>query len=193
MIAPSPSVKDVSELARLLSAEYLVPVDNQELPAVASLHGALVLPAFASEQDLPPELPPGSQRWEKLSGHLILACLPYEGHLYLAGSERLIPVSELLGPMLTLLEAAQDANPDRLLEAFCAAIVYCVAAADIPGYLTQHDGSVAVFSSLNSLFHGFGESAWFAATGADLMETLPAGHQFVLDPGSPHEAAIPYD
>ncbi|MQA86107.1 MAG: hypothetical protein GEV03_16120 [Streptosporangiales bacterium] len=85
--------------------------------------------------------------------------------------------------------AAQGhAHPEELLDAFLAATVYCkrperpesLAVAE-PG-----EGVIQVFSSLDELAAHTGGCDWVSATGRDLLELLPAGHDLVLDAASEH-------
>lgn len=67
--------------------------------------------------------------------------------------------------------------------AFLAATVYCERGTD-PGFLglgSPHAGVVPVFSSPEQLALARGPVPWFAMTGADLLDQLPAGYDLVLD------------
>jgi hypothetical protein len=91
-----------------------------------------------------------------------------------------------LADVLRDVEAGAATAAD-LHAAFLAAIVYCERAGR-PGFraLGGPDGGVvAVYSSPEQLALARGTVGWFALTGADLLEQLPAGYDLLLDPGGP--------
>ena len=83
--------------------------------------------------------------------------------------------------------ALKAVAPSRLHEAFLAAVVYCERGAD-PGFRalgTPRAGVVPVFSSPEQLALARGTVPWFALSGADLLDQLPAGYDLVLDIAGP--------
>lgn len=97
-----------------------------------------------------------------------------------------------------LVEAASrvlagEGTPQQLLEAFLAAQVFCEAP-PLPGVVPARtpDGRdvVCVHSSPAQLAAARGPVRWFATTGLDLLDQLPAGHDLLLDPASPHAVLL---
>ncbi len=79
-------------------------------------------------------------------------------------------------------------SPADALAAFLAATVYCEAP-PAPGVVpatTPTGPVVCVHSSLAELAAARGAVPWFATTGQDLLDLLPAGHDLLLDPASEH-------
>jgi len=79
------------------------------------------------------------------------------------------------------------APPSQLHEAFLRAVVYCERGTD-PGFQAlgaSRSGVVPVFSSPDKLALARGIVPWFAMTGADLLDQLPAGYDLVLDIAGP--------
>jgi hypothetical protein len=92
----------------------------------------------------------------------------------------------------SLADLARDvalgaAPPSQLHEAFLGAVVYCERGA-APGFQalgSSRSGVVPVFSSPDQLALARGTVPWFAMTGADLLDQLPAGYDLVLDIAGP--------
>jgi hypothetical protein len=87
--------------------------------------------------------------------------------------------------------AAGGATPADLHAAFLAATVYCertAAPGAAPGFRAlgaAGDGLIPVYSSPEQLALARGPVPWFALTGPDLLELLPAGYDLLLDQGGP--------
>jgi len=92
----------------------------------------------------------------------------------------------------SLADVARDvalgaAPPSRLHEIFLGARVFCARGAH-PGFQalgTPRAGVVPIFSSPDQLALACGVVPWFAMTGADLLDQLPAGYDLVLDIAGP--------
>jgi hypothetical protein len=92
----------------------------------------------------------------------------------------------------SLADVARDvalgaAPPSRLHEVFLSTVVYCERGAN-PGFQAlgaPRAGVVPVFSSTDQLALARGTVPWFALTGADLLNQLPAGYDLVLDMAGP--------
>jgi putative intracellular protease/amidase len=81
--------------------------------------------------------------------------------------------------------AAGTATPADLHRAFLAATVYCERGAE-PGFQAwggAEAGLIPVYTSPEQLALARGTVPWFALTGADLLDQLPAGYDLLLDPG----------
>ncbi|MCD0452022.1 hypothetical protein LO762_22920 [Actinocorallia sp. API 0066] len=117
-----------------------------------------------------------------MSGHVLVAVLPEEAVLYLAGVERVVAVSVLRKPMVRLVEAARAR--EGVWAALTDAVLYCPAT-ERPGVRVT-GGEVALFSSLGTLARAVGPGPWLASTGRDLLGGLPAGVGWTLDVGAPH-------
>lgn len=79
--------------------------------------------------------------------------------------------------------------PSELLEAFLVAELWCEAPSRpgvVPARLPDGTDVVCVHSSPAQLAAARGAVHWFATTGLDLLDQLPAGHDLLLDPVSPH-------
>jgi hypothetical protein len=172
-----------------LETTFLVGVDHEGRVPVQRVNELPVVSLFSSYDDLPGILPRGCVLYEKRLGHILLSELPAESFLYVHPARTLISVGALLAPSVALVEAAADESGTELRKAFSDAVVYCEAG-EGQVFLARQDGAIAVFSTLRALRHGLGDTRWFAAVGADLLQRLPDGCTFVLDPRSPHEATI---
>jgi hypothetical protein len=92
----------------------------------------------------------------------------------------------------SLADVARDvalgaAPPSRLHEIFLSAVVHC-ARGTYPGFQAfgpPRAGVVPIFSSPDQLALACGAVPWFALTGADLLDQLPAGYDLVLDIAGP--------
>jgi hypothetical protein len=90
-------------------------------------------------------------------------------------------------PLTALVRAASSgqAAPQALHDAFLTATVYCERG-ETPGFRglgPQGAGLIPVYTSVEQLALARGPVPWFALTGADLLEQLPAGYDLLLDPG----------
>lgn len=83
--------------------------------------------------------------------------------------------------------ALGDAGPHELHRAFLDSVVYCERAGG-PGFRALGPagaGVVPVFSSPEQLALARGTVEWFAVTGAQLLDLLPAGYDLLLDLAGP--------
>lgn len=83
--------------------------------------------------------------------------------------------------------SAGIATPADLHAAFLAATVYCERGAQ-PGFRAlgvPGEGLVPVYSSPEQLALARGTVDWFALTGSELLDLLPAGYDLLLDQGGP--------
>jgi hypothetical protein len=85
--------------------------------------------------------------------------------------------------------AAGVATPAELHAAFLASTVYCERSAEPdaePGFRAlgaAGQGLVPVYSSPEQLALARGTVRWFALTGSELLDLLPAGYDVLLDQG----------
>jgi SseB protein N-terminal domain len=82
---------------------------------------------------------------------------------------------------------ADAATPADLHAAFLAATVYCERG-DEPGFRAlgaAGEGLIPVYSSPEQLALARGTVPWFALTGSELLDLLPAGYDLLLDQGGP--------
>ena len=91
----------------------------------------------------------------------------------------------------TLADVAADAARDgaataaELHRVLLSSTVYCERG-ERPGFEAlgpPGEGAVCIFSSLEQLALARGTVDWFALTGADLLDLLPAGYDLLLDLG----------
>jgi hypothetical protein len=81
--------------------------------------------------------------------------------------------------------AAGTVTPADLHRALLTATVYCERGAE-PGFTAwgaADAGLIPVYTSPEQLARARGTVAWFALTGADLLDLLPEGYDVLLDPG----------
>ncbi|MEU5878412.1 hypothetical protein [Spirillospora sp. NPDC047279] len=174
--------------------EVWVPVAATGAVPVLLTDSRRLVVAFADEAALPPELPPDCAEWQRLPVEQLAMVFPEDVALFLEPGGQIV---ELGGPReraTALVRAAAGFQRDEigmpeLMEVFRRSVVYCQAPGD-PGFLA-HAGTVAVFSSLVTLTQALGDTAWFASTGRDVLDQLPAGYELFLDPLTPHATGIP--
>jgi hypothetical protein len=90
----------------------------------------------------------------------------------------------------SLADVARDvpagaATPADLLAALLASTVYCERG-DQPGFRAlgaAGQGLIPVYSSPEQLALARGTVPWFALTGSELLDLLPAGYDLLLDQG----------
>jgi hypothetical protein len=90
------------------------------------------------------------------------------------------PLADVAGDV-----AASLATPADLHAAFLSSTVYCERGAE-PGFRAlgpAGQGLIPVYSSPEQLALARGTVRWFALTGSDLLEVLPAGYDLLLDQG----------
>lgn len=81
--------------------------------------------------------------------------------------------------------AAGDATSIELYAAFLNSTVYCERG-DRPGFRAlgaAGDGLIPIYTSSEQLALARGTVGWFAVTGAELLDLLPAGYDLLLDQG----------
>jgi hypothetical protein len=174
-------------------AHVWVPVAVGGAVPVLEIDRVRVVVAFAAEESLPEELPPGCSEWQHLPVDQLALVVPEDAALYLEPGGETI---DLRGPRecaTALVRAAaryqqNEIDMEDLLRVFRRSVVYC-RAAERPGFVA-HGGMIPVFSSLVTITRVLGDTSWFAATGGEVLDQVRDGYELFLDPGTPHATGI---
>ena len=84
------------------------------------------------------------------------------------------------------MRATGFGSHSELLNAFLE-MTFFAQAPEHPGFLATPTPSgpvIAVFTSQQGLALHAGACRWFSTIGADLLQLVPIGHRFVIDPGT---------